>query len=182
MSADSVENLVVATYESHEGAEDAVKELQKAGFDMKKLSILGKGMENEQHVVGYYNAPERAVLWGKYGAIWGGLMGLLFGSAMFMVPGIGPLFVLGPLAGWIFGAIEGAVVVGGLSALGAVFYSLGIPKNSVLQYETDIKMSKYLVILHGTDSEVAKAHQILVRTASRTESHAVTPEPGFFKE
>ena len=35
----SIDNLVVATYESHEGAENAVKELQKGGFDMKKLSI-----------------------------------------------------------------------------------------------------------------------------------------------
>ena len=177
----SIDNLVVATYDSHQGAEDAVKDLQKSGFDMKKLSILGKGMENEQHVVGYYNAPERAVLWGKYSAIWGGLMGLLFGSAMFMVPGIGALFVLGPLAGWIFGAIEGAVIVGGLSALGAVFYSLGIPKNSVLQYETDIKMSKFLVLAHGTDAEVEKARQVLVRTAARTEAHVVTPDANFFK-
>lgn len=97
-------------------------------------------MENEQHVVGYYNAPERAAFWGKQGAFWGGLFGLLFGSAMFMVPGFGTLFVLGPLAGWILGAIEGAVVVGGLSALGAALYSIGIPKNSVLQYEADVKM------------------------------------------
>jgi uncharacterized membrane protein len=172
----SVENMVVATFETHEAAEAAVKELQKAGFDMKKLSILGKGMENEQHVVGYYNAPERAAFWGKYGAFWGGLFGLLFGSAMFMVPGIGPLFVLGPLAGWIMGGIEGAVVVGGLSALGGALYSIGIPKNSVLQYETDVKMSKFLVLAHGDDPEVEKARQILARTAARTESHAFRPQ------
>jgi uncharacterized membrane protein len=177
----SIDNLVVATYETHESAESAVKELQKAGFDMKKLSILGKGMENEQHVVGYYNAPERAAFWGKNGAFWGGLFGLLFGSAVFMLPGFGTLFVLGPLAGWIMGAIEGAVIVGGLSALGAALYSLGIPKNSVLQYETDIKMSKFLVLAHGTESEVEKARKILSSTATRAESHAVTPEPGFFK-
>ncbi len=177
----SIENLVIATYDNHQRAEDAVKELQKAGFDMKKLSILGKGMENEQHIMGYYNAPERAIFWGKNGAIWGGLLGLLFGSAMFMVPGVGPLFVLGPLAGWILGAIEGAVVVGGLSALGAALFSIGIPKNSALQYESDIKMSKFLVLAHGSDSEIDTARQILIRTAAKTESHAVTPVSGFFK-
>ena len=177
----SVENIVVATYDSHVGAEEAVKELQKAGFDMKKLSILGKGMENEQHVMGYYNAPERAIFWGKHGAIWGGLLGLLFGSAMFMVPGVGPLFVLGPLAGWIFGAIEGAVVVGGLSALGAALFSIGIPKNSALQYESDIKMSKFLVLAHGLLSGIDTARQILSRTAARTNSHAVAPEPSLSK-
>ena len=67
------------------------------------------------------------------------------------------------------------------TALGVDFYSLGIPKNSVLQPETDIKMSKFLVLAHGTESEVEKARQILTRTATRTEAHAVTPEPSFFK-
>jgi hypothetical protein len=65
--------------------------------------------------------------WGKLGAFWGGVWGLLFGSAMFLIPGVGPLLVAGPLVGWIVGALEGAVVVGGLSAMGAGLYSLGIP-------------------------------------------------------
>lgn len=70
------------------------------------------------------------------------------------------------------GAIEGAVVVGGLSTLGAALYSIGIPKNSVLQYETDVKMSKFLVLAHGDDPEVEKARKLLTRTAAHTESHA----------
>ena len=74
------------------------------------------------------------------------------------------------------GGIEGAVVVGGLSALGGALYSIGIPKNSVLQYETDVKMSKFLVLAHGDDPEVEKARQILARTAARTESHAFRPQ------
>ena len=49
------ENAVVAIYNSHTEAEEAVKELQKAGFNMKKLSIVGKGYHTEQDVVGYYN-------------------------------------------------------------------------------------------------------------------------------
>ena len=48
-----------------------------------------------------------------------------------------------------------------LSALGAGLYSIGIPKDSVLQYETAIKSDKYLVIAHGTADEVAKAKDIL---------------------
>ncbi len=34
-------NIVVAVYDAHQGAEKAVKELQSSGFDMKKLSIVG---------------------------------------------------------------------------------------------------------------------------------------------
>ena len=154
-------NAVVGVYDSHTSAEASIKELQRAGFDMKKLSIVGKDYHPEEHVVGYYNAGDRMKVWGKLGAFWGGFWGLLFGSALFVIPGIGPLIVFGPLVGWIVGALEGAVVVGGLSALAAALYSVGIPQDSIVQYETAIKSDKFLVIAHGTADEVAKAKSIL---------------------
>ena len=100
--------------------------------------------------------------WGKTGAFWGGFWGLLFGSALFVIPGIGPLFAAGPLVAWIVGALEGATVVGGMSALGAGLYGIGIPKDSVLNYETQIKAGKFVVIAHGTRDEVAKSKAILL--------------------
>jgi uncharacterized membrane protein len=110
-------NSIVAIYPSHTAAEAAVKELQQSGFDMKKLSIVGRDYHSDQHVVGYYNAGDRMKYWGKLGAFWGGIWGMLFGSAFFLIPGIGPLVIAGPLVSWIVGALEGAVVVGGLSRL-----------------------------------------------------------------
>jgi hypothetical protein len=80
------------------------------------------------------------------------------------VPGVGPLLVAGPLAAWIVGALEGAVVVGGLSAFGAGLYSIGIPKDSVLKYETAIKTDKFLLVAHGTAAEAARAREILGAT------------------
>jgi hypothetical protein len=157
-------NAVVAIYKSHPEAEAAVKELQRSGFDMKKLSIVGRDYHTDEHVVGYYNTGDRMKHWGKLGAFWGGIWGLLFGSAFFLIPGIGPLLVAGPLVGWIVGALEGAVVVGGLSAIGAGLYSLGIPKNSILQYETALKTGKFVLIAHGTAEEAARARDIIKRT------------------
>ena len=157
-------NAAIAVYDEHSAAENAVKELQKSGFDMKKLSVVGKDYHTDEQVVGYYNAGDRMKYWGKMGAFWGGLWGLLFGAAFFWVPGVGPLLVAGPLAAWIVGALEGAVVVGGLSALGAGLYSIGIPKNSVLKYETAIKADKFLLVAHGTAAEAAKAKDILAAT------------------
>lgn len=159
-------SAVVGIYDSHTEAEAIIKELQRSGFDMKKLSIVGKDYHTEEHVVGYYNAGDRMKVWGKLGAFWGGFWGLLFGSALFIIPGIGPLVVFGPLVGWIVGALEGAVVVGGLSALGAGLYSIGIPKDSIMQYEAALKSDKFLVIAHGTADEVAKAKSILETTSS----------------
>ena len=160
----SDKNSVVAIFATHNQAEDAIRELQKDGFDMKKLSIVGKDYHTEEHVVGYYNTGDRMMYWGKLGAFWGGFWGLLFGSAFFWVPGIGQLLVAGPLVMWIVGALEGAVVTGGISALGAGLYSIGIPTNSVVQYETEVKNGKLLLVVHGSAEEVARAKDLLDRT------------------
>jgi len=72
--------------------------------------------------------------------------------------------VAGPLVSWIVGALEGAVVVGGLSALGAGLYSLGIPKDSILQYETALKAGKFVLLAHGSVDDAARAKDILART------------------
>ena len=158
-------NSVVAVFKSHLEAETAVKELQQGGFDMKKLSIVGRDYHTDETVTGYYNTGDRMKYWGKLGAFWGGFWGLLFGSAFFVIPGVGPLLIAGPLVGWILGALEGAVVVGGLSALGAGLYSTGIPKDSILKYETAVKSGKYVVIAHGTEAETLQARDILSRTS-----------------
>jgi len=69
--------------------------------------------------------------------------------------------VAGPLVSWIVGALEGAVVVGGLSAIGAGLYGLGIPKDTVLRYETALKTDKFLLIANGSANDIAGAKGIL---------------------
>jgi hypothetical protein len=160
------ENAIVAVYNSHVDAEEAVDRRKLVGFDMTKLSIVGKDYHTEENVVGYYNAGDRMKYWGKMGAFWGALWGLLFGAAFFVVPGIGPVLVAGPVAAWIIGALEGAVVVGGLSAVGAGLYSIGIPKDSILRYEVALKADKFLLIAHGTADEVLKAKETIGQTSA----------------
>jgi len=157
-------NAIAAVFNTHSEAEQAVKELQRAGIDMTKLSIVAKDFETDQHVVGYYNTGDRMMKWGKLGAFWGGIWGLLFGAAFFAIPGLGPILVAGPLVAWIVSALEGAVVVGGLSAVGAGLYGIGIPKDSVLKYETALKSDKFLLLVHGTAAEVARAKDVIETT------------------
>lgn len=155
------QDSVVAIFGQHSGAENAIKELKGGGFDIKKLAVVGRDYQTEEDVVGFYNTGERMKYWGKWGAFWGGLWGMLFGAAFLIIPGIGPVVAAGSVVSWIIAALEGAVVVGGLSALGAGLYSLGIPKNSVLKYETSIKAGKFVLVAHGTADEVAKARDML---------------------
>jgi uncharacterized membrane protein len=154
----------VAVFHTHPEAEQAVQELQRAGIDMHSISIVAKDTHTDEQVVGYYNIGDRMKRWGGTGAFWGGFWGLLFGSAFFAIPGVGPLLVAGPLVAWIVGALEGATVVGGLSALGAALFSIGIPKNSVVEYETAVKSDKFVLIVNGSASDVAKAKDVLGTT------------------
>ncbi len=157
-------NSVVAVYRTHTEADQAVKELQRGGVDMHKLSIVGKGYHTDEQVVGYYNTGDRMKYWGKIGAFWGGFWGLLFGSAFFMIPGLGPILAAGPVVVWIVAGLEGAVEVGALGALGAGLYSIGIPKDSIVKYETALKTDQFVLIAHGTAAEVAKAKDIIETT------------------
>ena len=157
-------NSVVAIYDTHQQAEHAIKELQEAGVDMKSLSIAARDTHTDEHVVGYYNAGDRMKHWGKVGAFWGGFWGLLFGSGLFFIPGLGPILVAGPLVAWIIAGLEGAAVVGGVGAIGAGLVSIGIPKDSVLKYEVALKTDKYMLVVHGTPSAIANAQDILART------------------
>lgn len=157
----SEQNSVVAVYGTHEGAEQGVRELQRAGVNMKTLSIIGKDSHTDEQVVGYYNTGDRVKYWGKTGALWGGFWGLMFGSAFFAIPGIGPVLVAGPVIAWIIGALEGAVVVGGMSAIGAGLVGMGIPKDSVIEYELALKTDKYLLMVNGSEAEIEKARGLL---------------------
>src|SRR3984957_13865025 len=160
----SIQNSTVAIYRTHTEADRAVKELQRDGVDMHKLSIVGKGYHTDEHAVGYYNTGDRMKYWGKVGAFWGGFWGLLFGSAFFMIPGLGPILAAGPVVAWIVAGLEGAVEVGALGALGAGLFSIGIPKNSIVKYQTALTTDQFLLIAHGTAAEVAKAKEIIAST------------------
>ena len=169
-------NAVIAVYNTHDDAEAGIRELHQSGFEMKKLSVVGKDFITDEQVVGYYNAGDRMKYWGKWGAFWGGLWGLLFGAAFFWVPGVGPLLVAGPAAAWIVAALEGAIVVSGLSVLGAALYSIGIPKDSILKYEADVKANKFLLVVHGSAEEAAKAKDVLSATeAIELTEHTTEP-------
>ena len=168
-----ITDSVIAVFADHNAAETAVKKLTAAGFEMKNLSVVGKGYHTGEKVVGFYNAGDRVKFWGKRGAFWGGLWGLFFGGLFLTIPVVGHVVVVGYLATIAIAGIENAVVVGGLSALGAALYSIGIPKDCVIQYETAVKTDSFLVIAHGTAEEMARGKTILgTANASRVDVHA----------
>jgi hypothetical protein len=152
---------VIAVFADHPAAETAVKKLTAAGFEMKNLSLVGKGYHTGEKVVGFYNTGDRIKFWGTRGAFWGGFWGLFLGGMFMTVPVVGQVVVLGYIAAIVIAGIENAVIVGGISALAAALYSIGVPKDSVIQYETALKTDSFLVMAHGPAAEIARAKTIL---------------------
>jgi hypothetical protein len=151
----------IAVFERHENAEAAIGLLGKSGFDMKSLSIVGKGYHTDEQVVGFYSNGDRVKFWGKQGAFWGGMWGLFFGGLFLTIPIVGHVIILGYLAAAAIAGVEGALLVGGTSALAAALYGLGIKKDSVVQYEFDLSADRYLVMAHGSEDEMERAKMLL---------------------
>jgi len=152
---------IVAIFNDHQSAEAAVKKLADARFDIKSLSVVGKGFHTEEKVTGFYSTGDRVRFWGTRGAFWGGLWSLFLGGLFVTIPVVGQVVVLGSLAAVALATLESAVIVGGVSALGAALYSIGIPKDSVIAYEAALKADSFMVVAQGTAAEIARAKDIL---------------------
>lgn len=157
---DEARASVTAIFDEHAAAEQAVSALRQAGVDLARLSIVGKDYHTEERPVGFYTLGDRVRVWGRRGAFWGGLAGLLVSPAMFLLPALGHVIVLGPLTAAVVGALEGAAVAGGLSALGAALVGLGVPRDSVLRFETVVRADRFLLVVHG-DADADRAAELL---------------------
>lgn len=157
-------NASVSICNSHEEVVAAIQTLKKFGFDVRKLSLIGKGYHSEEHPVGFYSTGDKIRAWGSTGAFWGSMWGILMAPAVFLLPPLGMVAMAGPVVSVVISTLEGAVLVGGLSAVGAALSQLGVPKDQVIVYETALKADKYVLMVHGSDDEVARAKSILAGT------------------
>jgi hypothetical protein len=153
-------DIGVAVYETQSQAELAVKLLHGSGFDMKLISILGKDypLEEKRSVA---REGDQGRFYSKLSALWMGLTGVLLGSAQLFIPSVGHIFVLGPLASMVAGAVQGALIVNSVSALFAVLGGAGVPKDSLLHYETLLNTDKFLLLVHGNAEAFQWAHEVL---------------------
>lgn len=88
--------VTVPIYSTHQQDERAVSELQKAGLDVRQLSLIGKPYRPDRQLIGYYSTANLLATWGNVRPFRVGLRGLFAGSAFFTLPGIGPLLIAGP--------------------------------------------------------------------------------------
>lgn len=59
------------------------------------------------------------------------------------------------------GKSAGATLIGELGMLDETLYCIGIPKESVLDYESEFRIDRLLLAAHGTADEIAEAKRII---------------------
>ncbi|BDI32113.1 hypothetical protein CCAX7_41640 [Capsulimonas corticalis] len=157
----AADEAVVAIFPTHDAAEQAVRHLADAGLLMREISIVGRNFETREDVQGFYQPADAALAGAAQGAWFGGVFGMLMGAmGFFILPAIGALMVLGPLSGFIAGAVGGA----GVGALISGLMAAGIPRDQALKYQDRLQAGEFLVVVHGTAGEAARAHGILAET------------------
>jgi nucleotide-binding universal stress UspA family protein len=162
--------LLVASYHDRTDAETASTVLNSAGFDRKKISLIGKDRLAEGDVSGFYKADDHISYWGRERAIWNGDIPV----AVFSFPEIGTLLVTGPLAGSIAGVLANAIVSSGISAFEAGFIHWGLSRESVRKYEDAIKADTFLLMVHGDENEITLARDVLHKIGpSKVDCHIV---------
>ncbi len=162
-------HTIVGNFPSHIEAERAVLEMQKEGFDMEKLSIIGKDYRTTEQVRGFLSWKDTAKAGAAGGGYWGsfigGLFGILAGAGVLFIPGMAPIVIAGPitglLAGWLEGTIVGGVGTAALGGLAGALSGLGIPKNEVLKYETQVRAGEFIILVMGTEEDIAQANSLL---------------------
>ena len=152
---------VVAVFTTHRAAETAVRRLAAAGFEMKDLSVVGKGYHAEETVVRFYGTGKRGAFSGVRGTFWSDLWSLFLGGAFFTNPLLGHVVILGYLATIAIPVLETAVTIEGLSEVGVVLYRIGIPREKVQDYEAALKSDGFLVMAHGTPATMISAKMLL---------------------
>lgn len=165
-----IHRRAVGVFSHRRDAEAALHELRDAGFPMDRVSVVVRDADRNDQIAGAEvtekvgnKADEGATAGAVSGGVLGGLTGLLVGLGTLAIPGIGPIMLAGAatttLATTLAGAGIGAVAGGLLGAL----IGLGIPEERAKVYNERVGQGHYLVIIDGTDEEIARAEAILRR-------------------
>jgi hypothetical protein len=152
---------VIAVYDSPIPSQSAIRALSRAGFDMGKLSIIGKRYRAEERAIGFYSTGDRITAWGGTGGFWATVWSLLAGPAVSFVPQVGLVAAAGPFGLALIAAQDSAAGAGCVSSLVAALVSLGIPADQAMKYEAHIKAHRFLVLVQGSAEDIAKGRSLL---------------------
>ncbi|NDJ24593.1 histidine kinase [Nostoc sp. B(2019)] len=157
----------VGVFSNRRDVEQALHDLKNAGFGMDRVSVITQDGERDD-IAGAEvrdrvgdKSDEGAKAGAVTGGALGGLTGLLVGLGTLAIPGIGPIMLAGAAATTLATTLAGAGIGAAAGGLLGALIGLGIPEERARVYDERVKRGHYLVIIDGTDAEIASAQAIL---------------------
>src|SRR4028118_1146526 len=164
----------VGVFSSRREAELALRELRDSKFPMDRVSVIARDADGRSDIAGAdvrdevrdrsdNKADEGATTGALAGGALGGLTGLLVGLGTLALPGIGPIMLAGATATAIATTLAGGAIGAAAGSLLGALLGLGIPEDEARSYNDRVSRGHYLVMIEGTDEEIARAQAILHR-------------------
>lgn len=167
--------MIVAQYRRAMGvfstraeAEYGLDALSDAGFPMDKVSVIARDSDRQDDIAGVdvqKNVGNKADEGASTGAVTGGVVGggagLLVGLGTLAIPGIGPILLAGAAATALATTLAGGAIGAAAGSIVGALIGLGIPEERAKVYSDHMSSGGYLVLIDGTDSEIARAEMLL---------------------
>jgi hypothetical protein len=160
-------NSVVAIYKTPVLAEIAIRKMEYAELDLHEVSLLWR----HPPAADRHGSPATEVRLNRRGqpaSVTAEIQGALSSSACFLIPGLGEVFVAGPLVEQIAGELASVPLAAGLTSLGTSLFQLGLSKDSILQYEAELRAGKGMVLAHGAPKALVRVREMLAQTQPDT--------------
>lgn len=178
-----INRRAVGVFNTRQEAEHALHELNNSGFPMNKISIIAKDADKQGDIAGVdvsdsvgNKADEGAGAGAVTGGILGGATGLLVGLGALAIPGVGPIVLAGEVATALATTLAGGAIGAAAGGLIGALIGLGIPEERARVYNDRVSRGHYLVLVDGSDAEIARAETIL--TGRGIEDFGIYDIPG----
>jgi hypothetical protein len=163
--ASNQRKYAIGTFRSCQRTMQAFDELRNIGFPMNKVSVLIKYPARDEQL-GYTDTlgltltpAEGAAAGAVVGAAKGGLLALIVGLGILLVPGFGPALAAESFLITLLGSGVSAAAGGFIGALRGWF----LPDEAAIFYNDQVSQGVYLVTVEGTRNEIRRAKAILTR-------------------
>jgi len=159
-------NICILVYENDQDVSLAIEQLQKQQFNLKTVSIVGNGntafdSSAENRHLGIYVLDEMIQLQSKKGGLWEDMWLKFSDRLLFLLPNFGALVAMGPIVRMMVETYDDLDIRSNLSVLGAALLGMGVPRDSIKQYEEELKAGKFFLMVNAVRSEVEHCSHIL---------------------
>lgn len=156
---------VLGIFRNVQSANVALASLEMRGYSKSDISVIATKEALGSQELKFENNMLRGVAdTAMTGGLIGGFLGLLIGVGALTIPGLGLLFVTGPIATALgITGVAGATVSGALTGsmvggIAGAFKELGVEESLALEYEQDVKGGS---IILGVETEDDDAHDVI---------------------